>query len=38
MQHKRAHTIKHSANASLGIQAITAVIDLYILFYTLEDL
>lgn len=31
MQHKHTHTIKHSANASLVIQAITAVIDLYVL-------
>jgi len=31
MQQKNAHAIKHSANASLIIQAITAVIDLYVL-------
>ena len=31
MQQKNAHAIKHSANASLIIQAITAIIDLYVL-------
>jgi len=31
MQHKHTHLIKHSANTSLIIQAITTVIDLYVL-------
>jgi len=38
MQHKHAHTIKHSANASLIIQAITAVIDLYVLTLNIPKL